>query len=115
MHHGLVFVRKGPRAFKHHVHVKFAPRNFLGITGREHTDTVAVDGHPVRAFGLYFRGKAPMHRVVAQQVRIDFIVTRGIHRHNLKVTALSVLEVSTQHIAADTSETVDRYTNRHLS
>ena len=56
-----------------------------------------------------------MHRVVAQQVRIDFIVTRGIHRHNLKVTALSVLVVSTQHIAADTSETVDRYTNRHLS
>ena len=100
-------------AFERHIDAELAPRQFRRVALGGDADLAAADIHPVVA-GRDLAGKAAVHAVVAQEVRVGLDRAEIVDADHLDLGVL-VLVSGAQHQAADAAETVDRNPYRHGS
>ena len=98
-------------AFERHIDAEFAPRQFRRVALGGDADLAAADIHPIVA-GRDLAGKAAMHAVVPQQVRIGFDRAEIIDPNDVDL-GVPMLVSRAQDEAADAAETVDRNPHSH--
>ena len=95
------------------VHDELPPGELFGLFDGRHLDRLAVDdqGVPLR---LDSAGKAPVDRVVLQQVRQGFGVGDVVDADELDLGLIRHRRRA-EHVPSDAAEPVDPYPNRHDS
>ena len=102
---------KTPSGLDHHVDLELAPRQRPGIRLGQRVDVASVDRNPIVLRG-HLSGKAPIDRVVLEQVREHCRFDEVVDRHNLDVDVM--LLRGPQGAAPDTAKSVDCHSNSHL-
>ena len=111
MGRGLLARGEDAGAFERDVDAERLVRKLGRILDRGHLDLVAVDHHRV-ALDRDLVRKAPVHAVVAQEVRVGLDRTEIVDRDDLDVLAAR-FQNSAQHQPPNAAEAVDRYLGNH--
>ena len=98
-------------AFERDIDPQFLPRQFRRVALGGDPDLAAAGVHPVLAGGD-LAGKAAVHAVIAQQVRVGLDRPQIVDADDLDLPA-RVLQGRAHHQPPDPAESVDRYPYRH--
>ena len=99
---------------QHDIDAEIAPRQFRRITFGQHLDAIAIDDQ-VAAIDTDLARETSMRGVVLGQVRIGRRVAEIIHRDDLDLAGALCLVQCAQHVATDTTVTIDGDLDRHCT
>ncbi len=108
---GLLASGEDAGAFERDVDAKRLVGKLGRIPDRRHLDLVPVDDHRV-AVDLDLVRKAPMHAVVAQEVRVGLHGAQIVNGDDLDILPAR-LQNPTQHQPPNPAEAIDRYLGNH--
>lgn len=100
-------------AFHHDVDVEIAPGEVLGVALGENLEAVAAFDLDGVAINGDFLGEAAVDGIEAHQVCVGFDRAEIVDRDHVDVLATRFVDRA-HDVAADTSETVDRYPSCHM-
>jgi hypothetical protein len=111
MQRGLVLGGEDAGALERDVDAELLPRQLRGVLLGGDLDRAVADADGV-ALDRHGTGKAAVHRVVSQQMRVGLDRAEIVDADDLDIGALGLGD-GAQHIAADAAETVDGDADRH--
>ncbi len=110
---GVITRAEQPRRFEHDIDFQIFPGQLRRIPLGHHEHLVAVDDQAI-LLGLNTAAIAPVHRVVAEQVRQSFGVRQIVHRDEIEIGPPSIPLRGTHYHSSDPTEAVDAHTYGHV-